>query len=129
MVSRWALSVPPSSAARGNPTQMDEIRVGTTYADALPELPVPGDTNGDKKVDQADYLNIFHAMNLVGREHSEHAKRSSRRERRRQDDDRRLPDLERQSNGYSVWCGSECGCSRTCELHVVARRRVLSRCV
>jgi hypothetical protein len=50
----------------GAPTQMDEIRIGTTYADALPELPVPGDTNNDKKVDQADYLNIFHAMNLVG---------------------------------------------------------------
>jgi hypothetical protein len=57
---------PAQFGGTGNPTQMDEIRVGTTFADALPELPIPGDTNGDKKVDQADYLNIFHAMNLLG---------------------------------------------------------------
>ena len=57
---------PAQFGGSGNPTVMDEIRIGTTYADALPELPIPGDTNGDKKVDQADYLNIFHAMNLIG---------------------------------------------------------------
>jgi hypothetical protein len=57
---------PAQFAGAGNGTQMDEIRVGTTYADSLPELPIPGDTNGDKKVDMADYLNIFHATNLFG---------------------------------------------------------------
>jgi hypothetical protein len=45
---------------------LDELRVGTTFADAVPVFPAPGDTNGDMLVNQADYLNIFHAMNLIG---------------------------------------------------------------
>ena len=44
----------------------DEMRAGTTFADALPVLPIPGDTNGDMLVNQTDYLNIFNAMNLTG---------------------------------------------------------------
>jgi Dockerin type I domain len=44
----------------------DELRIGTSFADAVPVFPTPGDTNGDMLVDQIDYLNIFHTMNLTG---------------------------------------------------------------
>jgi len=45
---------------------LDELRVGTTFADAVPVFPTPGDTNGDMLVNKADYLNILHALNLTG---------------------------------------------------------------
>jgi hypothetical protein len=45
---------------------LDEIRVGTTFTDALPEFPLPGDTNADDLVDMADYLTIIQHMNLTG---------------------------------------------------------------
>jgi hypothetical protein len=45
----------------------DELRVATTmFFEAIPDLPKPGDTNGDDLVDMADYLNILHHMNLSG---------------------------------------------------------------
>jgi hypothetical protein len=45
---------------------LDEMRVGTTFIDALPEFPLPGDTNGDDLVDMTDYLAIIQHMNLTG---------------------------------------------------------------
>jgi hypothetical protein len=45
----------------------DELRIGTTFADVVPSFPVPGDTNGDGKVDLTDYNNIFNNFNLTGR--------------------------------------------------------------
>jgi hypothetical protein len=54
----------------GNPTGIrpafDELRVGTEYIDVLPELPLPGDTNGDMMVDLVDYQAIISHMNLGG---------------------------------------------------------------
>ena len=51
----------------GMPTVMDEIRFGTTFADVLPpNLPVPGDTNGDEEVDMLDYNAIIANMNMPG---------------------------------------------------------------
>lgn len=51
----------------GATTILDEIRVGTTFADVLPpDLPIPGDVNGDKKVDILDYNIIFANMNQPG---------------------------------------------------------------
>lgn len=44
----------------------DELRIGDTFAAAVPELPVPGDTNGDKKVDLEDYTAITGHFNLSG---------------------------------------------------------------
>jgi hypothetical protein len=38
---------------------VDELRIGTTYLDVLPELPLPGDTDGDRDVDLDDYNNII----------------------------------------------------------------------
>jgi hypothetical protein len=45
---------------------LDEFRLATTFAEAVPVFPIPGDTNGDMLVNQADYLNILHATNLTG---------------------------------------------------------------
>jgi hypothetical protein len=54
----------------GNPTGIrpvfDELRFGTEYIDVLPELPKPGDTNGDDLVDLVDYQAIISHMNLLG---------------------------------------------------------------
>lgn len=54
----------------GNPTGIrpvfDEMRIGTEYIDVLPELPLPGDTNGDMLVDLVDYQAIISHMNLTG---------------------------------------------------------------
>ncbi|WP_146590946.1 dockerin type I domain-containing protein [Posidoniimonas polymericola] len=51
----------------GATTVLDEIRVATTFADALPpDLPIPGDCNGDMVVDFVDYQCIFDNMNLPG---------------------------------------------------------------
>jgi hypothetical protein len=44
----------------------DDLRIATTFADALPELPKPGDTNGDGVVDLLDYQAIITHMNLTG---------------------------------------------------------------
>jgi hypothetical protein len=41
----------------------DELRVATTYAEAIPALPFPGDTNGDGLVNMVDYNNIVSHMN------------------------------------------------------------------
>jgi hypothetical protein len=41
----------------------DELRIATTYIDALPELPLPGDTDNDGDVDLDDYFNIVNNMN------------------------------------------------------------------
>jgi hypothetical protein len=45
----------------GGPTYntIDELRISTTFIDALPELPLPGDTDGDRDVDLDDYNNII----------------------------------------------------------------------
>jgi hypothetical protein len=45
---------------------IDEIRVGTTYIDVLPDFPLPGDTNGDDLVDLVDYNTILSHLNLTG---------------------------------------------------------------
>jgi hypothetical protein len=51
----------------GATTILDEIRVGTTFADVLPpDLPIPGDVNGDKVVNILDYNIIFANMNQPG---------------------------------------------------------------
>jgi hypothetical protein len=54
----------------GTPTGIrptfDELRFGTEYIDVLPELPKPGDTNGDDLVDLVDYQAIISHMNLLG---------------------------------------------------------------
>ena len=44
----------------------DELRVADTFIDALPEFPLPGDTNSDDLVDLTDYQNILSHMNLSG---------------------------------------------------------------
>jgi hypothetical protein len=44
----------------------DELRVADTYAEALPPLPFPGDTNGDDLVDLVDYQAIITNMNQPG---------------------------------------------------------------
>ena len=50
----------------GPTTVFDEIRVGTEFIDVLPELPLPGDTNGDDLVDLLDYNAIISHLNLSG---------------------------------------------------------------
>jgi hypothetical protein len=51
----------------GPTTVLDEIRVGTTFADVLPpNLPIPGDVNDDDMVDILDYNIIIANMNLPG---------------------------------------------------------------
>jgi hypothetical protein len=50
----------------GPATVFDEIRVGTQFIDVLPELPLPGDTNGDDLVDLLDYNAILSHLNLSG---------------------------------------------------------------
>jgi Dockerin type I domain/PEP-CTERM motif len=53
--------------AHGGTTVMDDIRVGTTFIDVVPpDLPVPGDTNGDEKIDLIDYQAIISHMNQPG---------------------------------------------------------------
>ncbi len=44
---------------------MDEIRVGTTFADVLPDFPYPGDADLDGDVDLDDYDIIMAAMNTT----------------------------------------------------------------
>ena len=43
---------------------VDELRIATTFIDALPELPLPGDTDGDRDVDLDDYNNIITHLGL-----------------------------------------------------------------
>jgi hypothetical protein len=38
-----------------NLNTIDELRIATTFSDALPELPLPGDVDGDRDVDLDDY--------------------------------------------------------------------------
>jgi hypothetical protein len=45
---------------------LDELRVGTTFADAAPAFPTPGDTDGDGDVDLVDYQHIVDHMGLRG---------------------------------------------------------------
>lgn len=45
---------------------VDELRIADTFIEALPEFPLPGDTNGDDLVNFADYQNILQYMNLSG---------------------------------------------------------------
>jgi hypothetical protein len=40
------------------------LRIATTFSDALPQLPLPGDTDGDRDVDLVDYNNIITHMGL-----------------------------------------------------------------
>src|SRR4029078_4846182 len=42
---------------------VDELRIATTFIDELPQLPLPGDTDGDRDVDLVDYHNIITHMN------------------------------------------------------------------
>ena len=44
----------------------DELRVATTFLEAIPDLPLPGDANGDGDVDINDYLIITSQLNLSG---------------------------------------------------------------
>jgi hypothetical protein len=44
----------------------DELRVADTFIDALPDFPLPGDTNNDDLVDLVDFQNIVSHMNLGG---------------------------------------------------------------
>lgn len=45
----------------------DELRVATTWAEAVVDFPLPGDTDNDGDVDMVDYQNIVSNMNqLVG---------------------------------------------------------------
>jgi MYXO-CTERM domain-containing protein len=53
------------STIAGTTTVYDEVRVATTFAEALPPFPLPGDTNGDGFVDLLDYNNI---VNNFGRQ-------------------------------------------------------------
>lgn len=51
----------------GGTTIFDELRVATTYVDAVPsDLPVPGDTNKDELIDLVDYQAIISHMNQPG---------------------------------------------------------------
>jgi hypothetical protein len=62
-------SIGPASFGNGGgpTTVMDEVRVGTTFEDVLPpNLPIPGDVNGDMLVDILDYNIIFANMNQPG---------------------------------------------------------------
>lgn len=43
---------------------VDEIRFADSFAEALPTLPYPGDTDGDGDVDLVDYNNIVTHMNM-----------------------------------------------------------------
>lgn len=43
---------------------VDELRIATTFTDVLPQLPLPGDTDGDRDVDLVDYNNIITHMGL-----------------------------------------------------------------
>ena len=45
---------------------LDEMRVATTFIDALPDFPLPGDTNNDDEVDIDDYNAIIQNMNRFG---------------------------------------------------------------
>jgi hypothetical protein len=45
---------------------LDELRVATTFIDALPDFPLPGDTNNDDEVDIDDYNAIIQNMNRFG---------------------------------------------------------------
>ena len=50
----------------GTSPVMDELRVATTFAEAVPDFPAPGDTDNDDDVDFVDYQNIIKYMNLGG---------------------------------------------------------------
>ena len=53
--------------ATGATTVLDEIRVGTEYVDVVPpDLPLPGDTNGDDLINLVDYQAIISHMNQPG---------------------------------------------------------------
>ncbi|MFO0788458.1 MAG: PEP-CTERM sorting domain-containing protein [Pirellulales bacterium] len=50
-----------------NLNTVDELRIANTFVDALPQLPLPGDTDGDRDVDLVDYNNIItHLGQQVG---------------------------------------------------------------
>jgi hypothetical protein len=50
----------------GTSPVLDEMRVATTFIDALPNFPLPGDTNNDDEVDIDDYNAIIQNMNRFG---------------------------------------------------------------
>ena len=45
---------------------IDELRVADSFIDALPDFPLPGDTNNDDLVNMIDYTNIRNHLNLSG---------------------------------------------------------------
>lgn len=61
-----SISGPIQFAGSGTPAVFDELRVGTTYVDVLPDFPLKGDTNGDDAVDILDYQAIYSHLNLTG---------------------------------------------------------------
>jgi hypothetical protein len=54
------------SGIAGTTTAFDELRVATTFAEVVPDFPIPGDTNGDDLVDMTDFTAISSHMNLTG---------------------------------------------------------------
>ena len=59
-----AIGVAQFGDVAGNPLVLDELRVGTTFADAVPSFPVPGDTDDNGTVDLVDYQHIVDHMGL-----------------------------------------------------------------
>jgi hypothetical protein len=66
----YTLTAMSTISTFGTPTGIrpvfDELRVATTYLEAIPELPLPGDTNGDGFVDMLDYEAIITHLNCLG---------------------------------------------------------------
>lgn len=59
-------SIGSASFGGGVTTVFDEIRVATTFGEAIPALPLPGDVNGDGFVDINDFNIIVAHLNLSG---------------------------------------------------------------
>ena len=100
-----------------NLNTIDELRIATTFIDALPELPLPGDTDGDRDVDLDDYNNIITNMGLqvgtalAGRRRQGRWHARVRRPRHH----RRLPNLEGSLSPHPLRCRHMGRRSRTVE--------------